>query len=191
MADLISLTEYKQFKEISSTDHDVQHQAYITAVSEFVKSYCSRSFIDRYFIAKTEYIDGTINNLVLPKEFPLAEVVSVEASLDGGQTYTTLTEFTDYIVDEENSTISSVESFFITDRNAIRSPKSLKIVYKGGYSATPQDIKLAVLDLVSNMSQNRLGSATKNLKGATLQQLSYRSLPEHIKTILSAYRVML
>jgi len=190
MSNLVSLKEYKAYKEISSTDHDVQLQAYLTSVSDFIKSHCSRTIVDYVNQEKTEYINGVTDNLFIFQEFPVINITSVEGSVDGGATYTVMTEFTDYIYDLENYMLSSVGSSFISTSGAIPSPVSMKVIYTGGYYECPSDLKLVVVDLVNSMSQNRLGSATKNLKGGTLQQLSYKVLPEYMKTILANYRVM-
>ena len=70
--------------------------------------------------------------------------------------------------------------------------RSVKLVYKGGYSAVPGDLKLAVYDLITyylkkeaTPAKSMPGSEIKNI---TKTQTLHSELPPHIKRILEHYR---
>lgn len=78
MADLVSVSEYKAYADITSTTNDAKINTLRGYVSSLVKTYCGRTFIDNYSTTKTEYfdiLDG--QNTIYPSELPLVEVVQV------------------------------------------------------------------------------------------------------------------
>ena len=89
MADLVSKADYKAYLGISSANQDNIIDFLIPKVSEFVKTYCRRSFIDYVSSAKTEYFNGGIP-FYLVQEQPLISVQDLFYSADYGQTYTAL-----------------------------------------------------------------------------------------------------
>ena len=70
MADLVTKQEYKTYAGINSTNQDAEIDFLIPKVSELVKTYCKRSFIDYYDEAKAEIFKGGFANLLL-KETPV------------------------------------------------------------------------------------------------------------------------
>lgn len=54
MADLVTLAEYKSFVGITSTNFDTEVKSLIPMISEYVKTYCDRTFIDYYDDSKVE-----------------------------------------------------------------------------------------------------------------------------------------
>ena len=73
---------------------------------------------------------------------------------------------------------------------------AVKITYKAGYSETPDDLKLALFDLVNyyikdeHKERRTLGGATINNQGtAGLRQST--DFPDHIKRVLDLYRVVI
>jgi hypothetical protein len=73
-----------------------------------------------------------------------------------------------------------------------RGTKSIKLVYKGGYSSTPNDLKLACFDLITYYLKKEsipvkvmMGS---NIKNSSDIQRSDSTFPPHIKRILEQYR---
>jgi hypothetical protein len=70
--------------------------------------------------------------------------------------------------------------------------RSVKLVYKGGYSSVPGDLKLAVYDLITyylkkeaTPAKSMPGSEIKNI---TKSQTLHSEFPPHIKRILEHYR---
>jgi hypothetical protein len=179
---LVTKAEYKAYMGITSSNSDVEVDFLIPKVSDLVKTYCRRTFIDYYDEAKTEYFDGGFKQLIL-KETPVVNVVSLGYSEDFGKTYRPLTKFTDWIVRDDYVLSTSASGF----------PEVLngyKVTYFAGYDVVPSDLKLAVLDLVEYYSRNNGAvHSTRDLNPNTTQ-ISYvatSNFPAHIKRVLDQY----
>ena len=183
MADLITKSEYKTYAGITSTNHDAEIDFLVPKVSELVKTYCRRSFVDYFDEAKTEIFDGGFGSFIL-KESPVVQVISVSRSIDYGQNYTKLTKFTDWV---------QTGDYVVSINPAGFAPliNGYKVSYFAGYETVPQDLKLAVLDLVTYYRKN--DGAVHNNKtpgGGGSVQLEYilnTQFPAHIKRVLDNY----
>jgi len=180
--DLVTKSEYKTYMGITSTNSDSEIDFLIPKVSDLVKSYCRRTFVDYYSNIKVEVYDGGFKELLL-KETPLVSIASVQYSSDYGKTYTTLTKFTDW-VQKDDSVVSIAHSVFPEAINGYR------INYFAGYDSVPGDLRLAVLDLIEYYSRNN-GSvhSSRDLNPNTTQinYVSSTNLPAPIKRILDQY----
>ena len=185
MADLVTLAEYKNFAGINSTNFDTEVKALIPMISEYVKTYCNRTFVDYYDDSKVEVFSGGVPYFSL-SEFPLNSVDSVEWSQDYGKTYTTLVEFEDYTVDTTTDLIYPInKSIFPKYTNGYR------ITYTGGYEKLPSDLKLAILSLVEYYLKNDMAIKSQRNQGSNTVQVEYvttTNLPSHIRRILDMYR---
>ena len=72
--------------------------------------------------------------------------------------------------------------------------KAVKVTYRSGYSATPQDLKLACFDLIKyylkderKASMTVSGAQVRNEVSTTLRENI--GFPDHIKRILDFYKV--
>jgi len=144
--DLVTKAEYKTYMGITSTNSDSEIDFLIPKVSDLVKSYCRRTFVDYYSNIKVEVFDGGFREILL-KETPVVSVSSVGYSEDYGRTYTNLVKFTDWVV-QGDSIISINTPVFPEAINGY------KVSYFGGYDPIPGDLKLAVLDLIEYYSRN-------------------------------------
>jgi len=188
MTDLITKTEYKAYRGISSANDDGRIDAIIPAVSNLVKTYCGRSFIDYYATNKVEYFTlKWTQSAIFLTEIPIEEVVSVE-ELDAGSQYTyiALDDSTEYVVDELMDAIYRMENnerkCFPVGINAV------KVTYKGGFTSTPADLKLAVMDLVTYYYKDQY-LPEKNHSSFTIRNSPEDAgFPEHIKRVLDLYR---
>ena len=182
-ANLVTLQEYKIHGGISSTNQDAELNQLIPQVSELVKSYCNRTFIDYYDEAKTEYFDGGFNKLLL-KETPVVQVISVSESRNYGQTYTKLTKFTDWV--QKNDEVISLSPQGFPEK-----VNGYKVDYFAGYEVVPADLKIAVLDLIYYyMRSDSAVHSTKSISPNTMQveYITNTNLPAHIKRILDLYK---
>jgi len=180
--DLITRTEYKNYLGITSTNKDSEIDLLIPKVSSLVKTYCRKTFIDYYDEAKTEYFDGGYPELVL-KESPVVTIQEVSQSKDYGKTYTKLVKYTDWIDDGDliRSTGTSVFMPYI---------KGYKVVYTAGYETVPEDLKLAVMDLVEYYSKNNSAVHVNRDVTPNVTQIQYvatTNFPAHIKRVLDQY----
>lgn len=181
---LITLADYKLYAGINSTDFDDKLSSLVSKVSELVKTYCNRLFVDGYdptselFLEITEYTnrDGSY----YPNEFPVQELVSVEYSQDNGATYTPVS---DCAFDRVK------EAIYIPEENR-SGINAFKITYKGGYQNTPDDLKLACLDLVEYYYKGEY-TPRKTTNNNVVEYITTSDLPSHIKRVLDLYRVIL
>ena len=182
-ANLITKQDYKTYAGISSTNQDAEIDLLIPKVSELVKSYCRRSFIDYVDEARTEVFEGGFGSLLL-KESPVIQVISVELSINYGQTYTKLTKFTDWVQTGDYVIGISPEGFkpYIN---------GYKVSYFAGYETVPEDLKLAVLDLVTYYRKNDGSVHNNKSPGAggsvQLEYIMNTNFPAHIKRVLDLY----
>lgn len=188
MADLISVAEYKAYTGINSSTQDSEIKSLVPKISSLVKSYCGRTFIDYYDEAKVEVKSGGTPYIYLV-ESPIQTVLSVEFSEDYGKTYTTLTEFTDYVtnVGDDRVESTSIAGFFAR-------ANAYKITYTAGYEKTPEDLKLACFDLISYYL--RADMSIKSTRGVgsnntSVEYITTANMPAHIRRVLDLYREQL
>lgn len=179
---LITLQEYKLHAGISSTEFDDKLNQIINRVSEVVKTHCNRLFIDAFdpqanqFLAIVEYAEH--DGYYFPNEFPVQELISVEYSSDLGTTYTPVTAVFDRVK----------EGIYIEERGRY-GPNAFKITYTGGFKTTPEDLKLAVIDLVDYYYRGE-SSPRKSSGTNVIEYVTTSDMPPHIKRVLDLYRVL-
>lgn len=186
MANLVTMTEYKDYAGITSSEQDTKIKNLIIYVSDFVKKYCGRTFIDNYSAGEytniTEYWSGG-SEYYYTKEFPVRALDSVSLSLDLGTTYTALTVGIDYALDMEKDRIyipGAVDNVYVN---------AYKIVYTGGYATTPDSLKVAVLDLIQYYLKGE-STPRKTSGSISIEYIRSSDLPYHIKRVLDLYRVI-
>lgn len=180
---LVTKTEYKAYMGISSTNEDAKIDILIPKVSTFIKTICRRTFVDYVNDAKTEYFNGG-SAFYVPQETPLIAISSLETSADYGASYTNLTEYTDYVLDKEQSVVQYIKGIFPKLINGYR------ISYTAGYEILPEDLKLSVLDLITYYSKNDSAIHSNKAPGTNSVQIEYvttTNLPAHIKRVLDLY----
>jgi hypothetical protein len=180
--ELITRTEYKAYAGIASTNSDTEIDSLLPKVSELVKTYCRRRFNEFIAVDKTQVFSGDTDTLILQEE-PVITVTSVEISTDYGQTWTALTQYTDWVLD--NNEILELTTGYWT-----KVVRGYRVRYRCGYATVPDDLKLAVLDLVTYYRQNDASVHSTKAPGTNSVQIEYistTSLPAHIKRILDFY----
>lgn len=190
--DLITLEEYKAYAGISSTNQDSEIEVLIPIVSKFVKTYCRSGLVDYVNDAKIEYSNGG-NTEILLNEYPIISILGVEYSEDYGQTTTDLVEYTDYVLDLENNKILPLP--VSSSDNPTVFPRLIngyKISYYAGYETLPEDLKVAVFDLVTYYLKNDGSVHSPKAPGTNSVQIEYitsTSLPAHIARVLNLYKL--
>ena len=201
MADLITLQQYKDFAGLTGVTMDARINVIVDSVSELVKNYCGTSFIDDYSSAKTEYFDilDVKTTRIMLDEGPIVAVTSVQERESQADSYITLiTENSDssgkyeYIVD--SMTDSIIRTSEEVDKSFPKGRKAVKVVYTAGYSSCPEDLKLAIFDLVKYYLKDERKERMQ-VAGAMVENPVSTSLrnnvgfPDHIKRILDMYKV--
>lgn len=181
---LITKAEYKAYAGLTSPTQDAIIDSIIPKVSALVKSICRRTFIDYVATPKVEYYDGG-SMIISPDEYPFILVSSLEYSPDYGQSYTALAEYTDYAVSKADNIVKSLStSGFASAVNGFR------LTYTAGYTTIPEDLKLAIFDLVTYYIKNDSAIHSNKAPGTNTVQIEYvttTSLPAHIKRVLDLY----
>ena len=201
MADLVTLQQYKDFNGLESVKNDARINNIIDNVSQLVKNYCASSIIDYASSAKTEFItikDDLVDTIIL-EESPLITVTSIQERTSQSDTYVTLiTENSDssgkyeYVVNSDSDSVTRTSA--TGTRYWAKGPKSVKVVYTAGYTSTPEDLKLAVFDLVKYYLKDERRERM-SISGATVENPLSSSLtgnigfPDHIKRILDMYKI--
>jgi len=182
---LITKAEYKTYAGISSTNQDSEIDLLIPKISELIKTYCRRTFIDYYDEVLVEKTSGGFEKLLL-KEAPVVQVLSVEKSTDYGQTYTGLVEFSDWVLDTEDNSVVSLSVLGFE-----KLINGYQVSYFAGYESVPEDLKLAALDLVTYYRKNDGSVHNNKSPGAggsvQLEYIMNTNFPAHIKRVLDQY----
>lgn len=197
MDNLITLEEYKDSQGLVGSKEDARLELLITSVSQLVKTYCGRTFIDYYTEDKVELFNITYETPYIElSEFPLILVTSVEERDSYQSAYTVRTEnaFEFYTDTETDNIIKTNPAGAYL--NWCRGPGAVRVTYNGGYNATPEDLKLAVYDLITYYHKNE-HKESKTIAGSTISnkqstsQNNSATFPDHIKRVLDLYRVKL
>ena len=201
MADLVTLQQYKDFAGLTSIKNDARINVVIDQVSQLVKTYCGSTIIDHASTNKVEYknIKDSIVDTIILDESPLIQVVSVQERTSQADAYVTLiTENSDssgkyeYVVDDESDSITRTNS--TGNKYWAKGMKSVKVTYKAGYTSTPEDLKLAVFDLIKYYMKDER-KERQSISGASVENVLSSSLagnigfPDHIKRILDMYKL--
>jgi hypothetical protein len=196
MADLVTKADYKSYKGIDHFKEDGKIDSLIAPISQLVKTYCSTSFVDYYSSAYTEkfdIMDPSTHELFLT-ESPLVSVTSVKERDGITTSYTTLVNNTDYYIDAEHDRIYRIDG----DKSVkswATGFSSVEVIYTAGYSSTPQDLRLAIYDLITYYLKEEY-KGRKSLAGASIQNETSTSInanigfPDHIKRVLDMYRIV-
>lgn len=179
---LVTIDEYKDHASINSIDFDDRIQSIINRISEFIKSYCGRNFIDNFDKATNTFTDieeySNIPGYFYTREFPIQEVTNVEYSSNKGTSYISTIFYYD----------KSKDAVYIDNNN--EGINAYKITYKGGYAKTPEDLKLACMDLIDYYYKSE-SVPRKSSNNNTIEYIMSSDLPSHIKRVLDIYRVIL
>jgi hypothetical protein len=180
---LTTRADYKAYAGIKSTTQDTIIDSLIPKVSDLVKAYCRRSFVDYWDVPKTEIFNGGVKKFILA-ETPVAVISSVQGSTDYGQTWTNLSEYTEWV--QDGDTVLSLNSTGYFPKLI----KGYKVEYTAGYDDVPGDLEVAVMDIVSYYMKNDAGVHTHKQASPNTMQVQYLTgtqFPAHIKRVLDLY----
>ena len=201
MANLVTLQQYKDFAGLQGVKTDARINVIIPQITKVVKNYCGTSIVDYYSSAKTEYfdiLDGRTNRIMLD-ESPVNTVTSVAERESQADSYITLITGNsdssgkyEYVIDTYTDSI--IRTSDSATKYFARGWKAVKVIYTAGYSATPEDLKLAVYDLIKYYLKDER-KARMQIAGAMVENQVSSSIrgntgfPDHIKRILDFYKI--
>ena len=193
MADLITLQQYKDSEGLSTPKEDLRITSLVPSVSQLVKTYCGNSFVDYYSSNKTETFNvDWATHIVQLTESPVNAIVSVQERDSYSSSYTTLTTGAyEYYLDVKTDSVLRTTSAGYT--NWPTGVDAVKVVYTAGWSSVPEDLKLAVIDLISYYLKDE-HKARRTMAGASIQndvsssQKDNVAFPDHIKRVLDLYK---
>ena len=193
MADLTTIADYKDAEGINNPKHDLRLETLVPAVSQLVKTYCGNSIIDFFSTNKEELFNINWDTYIVQlTESPVNALVSVSERPDQGSSYTLLNSGNnDFYLDKATDSVFRTNSTGYS--NWKKGPGAVKIVYTAGYATTPNDLKLAVFDLISYYLHDE-HKDRKVLAGASIQNQATTSMrdnvafPDHIKRVLDLYK---
>ena len=194
--DLCTLTDYKLYKKIEHNKDDSQLNALIPAVSALVKTYTANAIVDYAIEDKIEIFDIPDNytSEIFLTESPLLNIALLQERESIADDYTTLVENTDFYVDKEHDRLYRIDGETSTKYFA-KGFASIKATYRAGYTECPEDLKLAVFDLITYYLKEEY-KGRRSMAGATLQNDPTSSLrtdigfPDHIKRVLDLYKII-
>jgi len=191
MANLITLLDFKDSEGITNPKDDYKLDRIITSVSQLVKTYCANSFLDYYSTNKEETFNiDWATHVVQLSESPVNSIVSVQIRDSVTDDYITVSSSKYYLDTNTDSVL------YVSGSNYMPWPKgpgAVKVIYTAGYSETPQDLRLAIIDLVNYYYKDEY-KERRSLAGATLQNPGSSNskqdvaFPDHIKRVLDLYK---
>ena len=194
MADLVTLSDYKEAEGISSPKDDLRISRIIPSVSQLVKTYCGNTIVDFYSNNKIEEFDVYWDTYAVQlTESPVVSIVTVQERGGYDEAYATLTTGAhEYYLDTRtDSVVRTNESG--GRLNWKQGVGAVKVTYRAGYASTPQDLRLAVFDLITyylrdeHKERRTLGGATIQNQSSTTQRDNV-AFPDHIKLVLDLYK---
>ena len=139
---LCSRAEFKLFIGINVADEELntQLEEYINGASWLLKEETKR-FLKAQDI--TEYHDGTGSNLIILRHRPVNSVTTLHSDSARSFGSTTLIDEDDYQVYTNGGYI------VVTNAGLDVGARVIKVVYNGGYSTIPYDLKMACIELAA------------------------------------------
>ena len=130
-------------------------------------------------------------NFVQLTESPVTTISDVKERTAITENYTALTS-TEYYLDNSTDTVYRLDGGS-GYTNFATGPGSVQVHYKAGYSSIPDDLKLAVIDLVTyyfkeeRKNRQTIAGASIQNPGSTTQRDNI-AFPDHIKRVLDLYK---
>ena len=198
MADLITVTEYKDAEGLRGEKDDDRLAVIVPQVSDLVKKYCGTSFIDFFSTDKVETfsIEDNMTSTIIVSESPLTAVDKVEERTTYAEAYQELTTAKyEYYPDFE------ADAIIRTNENGQTKPfakgvGAVRVTYNAGFASTPKDLQLALFDLVNYYMKDE-HKERRTLGGANIQNQGTSGVrnntdfPDHIKRVLDLYKVVI
>ena len=170
-ADLTTLANVKSWLGVSSTDDDAQLTRLITAASDFVANYCSRTFASTVMSDRKYHGNG--NSTLVLRNWPIISIQSL--AIDG------------VTVDPAN--YSFYDRMICLSQGVFnRGLANVSVSYTAGYTTIPLGLEQAVIELIAfkYREKERIGHSSKQLAGEVVSFI-IADLHPAIKRALDTY----
>ncbi len=183
---LTSLASVKDFKNLSTIEHDAEILRLIPAVDGFIEAYCNRPLEQA---TVTEYHSTRAGQTTLRlKRYPVASITSLYDDVDRVYAAATLLAATDYVLDEESGLVTLDG---LTFQEGL---KNIKVVYTAGYAAGSHEralLEQAAIELVW-LARNKgdlalLGLQSRSIADGRVDTFN-TDWPAGVKEILDQFR---
>ena len=183
----------------------------VESVSQLVKTYTNNTIIDNFETSSGKA--AKVEEFSINYEEDYVQLtgtpVVVDRTLSGGNqlkpivvqerkslssSYTTLVEFSDFYFDSSTDCIHRTSVGSTTGKSFARGFGAVKVTYFCGYAATPADLRLAVMDLITyyfkdQNIRSRTMSGSSITNNSTTSQKGNVGFPDHIKRVLDLYKI--
>jgi hypothetical protein len=185
---LFTLAELKSFLNYPDTSKDDELSRVVDAVSWFVNSFTGRKLLARDL---TEYYDGDGTNKLYVDNYPInssSSEIEVYVSTDVPRDYSAGNK-----VDADNILIYDDEGLIVVLNTFFSAgAQTVKVVYNGGYSTVPHDLKDACLQVASMLWKREKGSlhglTTVSFQNGSATYEIEKAMPASARLILEDYR---
>lgn len=197
MANLITLTDYKEAKGLQGMKDDSQLTILIDSVSQLVKTYCNNDIVDHYSgSGLTEKFNIHYGETFIQlSQCPVVSIRSVHEREGPSETFSSSNELvanTDFYHDTTTDSVYRINSGgnTIPFKSGVA---TVQVTYNSGYASVPADLKLAVIDLITYYHKDE-HKTRQTIAGASLQNQGTTSqrgnvgFPDHIKRVLDLYK---
>jgi len=181
---LCSLPELKLFVGINKSDEtlDTQLEEYINGASWLLKEETKR-FLKAQSI--TEYHDGTGSDVIMLRHRPVNSVTTLHSDSARSFGSTTLIDSDDYQVYAKGGYI------VVTDAGLDVGARVIKVVYNGGYSTIPYDLKMAAIELATywyeKFKSHRVGLKSVSSASNAGSDTYAEDMPGAVKKAIARY----
>jgi uncharacterized phiE125 gp8 family phage protein len=187
---LVTLTEAKQYLDITDSESDAIVAALINSCSEWVVGHIGRKLLSETL---TEYYHGDGSSLLMLNRRPVVSITSIH--VDGNRLWDSTSEVasSDYQLDKQAGMIRAWNLF----GNWVCGTSNIRVIYVAGYTAgptgtMPKDLKLAVLRMIDHQWRDgfQLRKLDKISDVVGDINTSYRDgdVPKDAQSILARYQ---
>lgn len=199
---LFTRDELKTHLGLSGTSHDAFIDQLVTQVSLLVPSWCNRiapdgsSAIEDSVTDATEFYDGTGAQELRLKRYPVTSVTTVHVDSDRTFGAESLVPATSYTIDKPQGVLRFLphgESGINAISYWPSGTRNVQVVYRGGYSTLPADLKLGAMLWAGSMFAKRaaVGIVSESIGGYSVTYqggVAGSGIPTEAKEILHRYR---
>lgn len=181
MPDLTTLAALKEQLQMTGTGNDAFLTNLVARASAFIKTVTRRCLNQTTL---TEYHDGTGDDRIRLRDWPVGTVTSVHESMDQAWDASTLVAASDYIVDARLGRIIRKAGVVFQ-----RYPQSVRVIYQAGYATIPSDIEMACLELCVSKWRRRSneGVQSKNLPDGSIVLFSASDINADLRRLLAPH----